>query len=228
MPCQILKPACLFLGSALMAQASTPHFRTGAYSGASIGAVWNRTNVSEKVLPLAQFDTIVVKGKGHHRALLAEGLLGYRWFVNNMMYGLETAISMETLRTHIRVPVPDEAPIVDTPRRRFSGKILGTIGYKLNDRWLVFGKLGPIITRFSLGYKRYQTRLNPGKNLVGGSLSLGTEYALNDEWSLTGALFSEAYPSIKKKRIDPQGLDSHSTLKKLLYGGVTFGFIYKY
>ena len=222
-------------------------FQTGIYSGMNFGASFGHMKVKQVKVSNALFGPITRETLSVDKNAIGytgDAFVGHRWILpNKYLWGVEFGLTCDSLKvaTKPKLLGPEIFAKHSLSRKIvFTPQVVG--GYVFNPRWLGFVKLGPALTRFSYTIHNRITENNVligtqrlSKVLIGVTASIGAEYALNEEWSLTGTITHTYYPDIKfniraQSSSTPsiEVIRSHKVKISPSYGALKVGFVYRY
>ncbi|MTI16213.1 porin family protein [Rhodobacteraceae bacterium RKSG542] len=185
---------CLFLAASVLVQLPTayadelsPDFDWGGfYAGVKANALILEDDYID---PVADLDGFITDYK-----IAPTVVVGYLWQRNQFVYGAEFGVSwVGSDKTEQDVSDPY---LYGTMKVNSSAHILGRVGVT-SDRTLLYLQGGATLTSFDFDYP-YDTGLPQGdgfsETLIGATLGLGVEHALNENWRISADFTHTTYP----------------------------------
>jgi opacity protein-like surface antigen len=178
-------------------------YKSGAYTGASIGYSHMHTRVKDTIaIPIAPNLDSDERGKAKAHGLYFDVFGGYRqFFENHYLIGFELGIGRNNNSDNKKF---ENNNFLITTRVKSKYKFMPALvfGKQLNERWLMFAKVGVSLARFEGARIRgidggIDVKEHFKKRKAGFMGSLGAEYAHNEKLSTIGSITYERFGAIK-------------------------------
>lgn len=234
--------ACLMVAPTAAAPAAANEDNKSYTSGFYVGAFQGVSHVSSKIK--VNYVDPPSNKRGNfspiHSSVIFGGQGGYRYFFNN---GISSGFDIDFSKTDnvIKARYDDRVALTDTHldtkiRRTYLTIPSISVGYKINNSFHAFGKIGLSIGKFKYSIKSMEESTGIEKNLAEKSFTsyavvptVGGEYSFNKNWSVNLAFSYEKFN--KKLKVFPAtniDTDTFSTNTKENIYTQKLGLIYKF